>query len=459
MADASQVRKRERRKRRDELERWRQQRKAQSRIRTSATPTPPENDKNKQDKKIQEKDIQGLKFFDKLVPLLKPLHETNTARDSAGNRNLYFDQYTLLVLLYLFNPIVSSLRALEQASELKKVQKQLGVKRTSLGSLSEAASSVFDGELLKPIIAQLGSQLEPLAKDPRLQDIEHTLTLVDGSLINALPAMAEASFLHHTTGKGLVKWRLHTHFEVERFVPERISVTRNGGGEQDERAVMQKNVESDRCYVMDRGFAKFALFNQINTAHSSYVCRIRDNSHYEVIEERELSEAAREARVTQDVTVRMGETGKAEARPDHDIRLVVIKIKPHTKTGKYKGGSTGPGSDGYLRIATNLLDVPAEIIALLYEYRWTIEIFFRFFKQILGCRHLISHSENGITIQTYCAIIACMLMCLWTGRKPTKRTYEMICYYFIGLASEAELLAHIEKLKRADEEKRKRAAQ
>ena len=40
-----------------------------------------------------------------------------------------------------------------------------------------------------------------------------------------------------------------------------------------------------------------------------------------------------------------------------------------------------------------------------------------------------------------------MLLCLWTGRKPTKRTYEMVCYYFLGLASENELLAHLEKLK------------
>ena len=52
----------------------------------------------------------------------------------------------------------------------------------------------------------------------------------------------------------------------------------------------------------------------------------------------------------------------------------------------------------------------------------------------------------GIEIQTYCAIIACMLISLWTGRKPTLRTYEMICYYFTGLAEEDELLAHLAKL-------------
>ena len=44
------------------------------------------------------------------------------------------------------------------------------------------------------------------------------------------------------------------------------------------------------------------------------------------------------------------------------------------------------------------------------------------------------------------ALSTCLLIALWTGRKPTLRTYEMICFYFTGLASEEELLAHIEKL-------------
>jgi hypothetical protein len=69
---------------------------------------------------------------------------------------------------------------------------------------------------------------------------------------------------------------------------------------------------------------------------------------------------------------------------------------------------------------------------------------------ILGCRHLLSQDPVGIEIQVYCAIIACMLISLWTGRKPTLRTYEMICFYFTGLADEEELLAHISKLKPHD---------
>ena len=39
-----------------------------------------------------------------------------------------------------------------------------------------------------------------------------------------------------------------------------------------------------------------------------------------------------------------------------------------------------------------------------------------------------------------------MLISLSTGRKPTLRTYEMICYYLMGWADEEEFLAHLVKL-------------
>lgn len=84
--------------------------------------------------KVREEDITGLKYFDKLAPLLARLHDAGCQRDKAGNRQLHFDQYCMLILLYLFNPIVVSLRGIQQASELAKVQKKLGCLRAALGS-------------------------------------------------------------------------------------------------------------------------------------------------------------------------------------------------------------------------------------------------------------------------------------------------------------------------------------
>ena len=399
---------------------------------------------------IQEKDIAGLKYFDKLLPLLERLHEVGCERDKAGNRTLHFDQYCSLLLLFFFNPVVQSLRGIQQASELGKVQRKLGCQRASLGSLSEA-KQVFDPEKLKEIIAELGEQLRPLARDPRLKDVQHVVTLVDGTLIKGLPVLLRAATEDSRAAKTRGKCRWHTQFDLERWVPVKIDVTEGvGKGEADERAVLAKALEKGRCYVKDRGYAKFKLFNEIVAAESSYVCRLRDNSVYQVVEERVLCDEDSRAGIVQDAVVQFGETSKTEA-PDHPLRLVAVKTTPHPKRGKTGSGTAGTGSSGLLLIATNRLDLPAWVIALLYQYRWTIEIFFRFLKHMLGCRHLLSHDPVGIEIQAYCAIIACMLISLWTGRKPTRRTYEMICHYFVGWATEDELLAHLAKLKAHEE--------
>jgi hypothetical protein len=400
---------------------------------------------------MRESDIVGLKYFDRLMPLLERLHDVGTKRDRAGNRQLFFDQYCAFILLFLFNPIVTSLRGIQQASQLKKVQKKLGVPRVSLGSLSEA-TEVFDPEPVKQIARELAGQLEPLSKDRQFPEVKHLVTAVDGTVVKTLARIVEAAYLRSPTdGRSMSAWRLHTHFDIERGLPARIDVSGAGSqGPTDERAVLRSVLQADRCYVMDRGYAQFSLFNDIAKAGSSYVCRVRDNSVYEVVEQRPLSIEAAAANVTFDAVVRMGQDRRAPDRPDHLMRLVLIHTTPHEKRGKHGGGASGPRSDGMLRIATNLLDVPAEVIAFIYQRRWMIEIFFRFLKHILGCRRLLSTDRVGVEIQAYCAIIACLLIALWTGKQPTKRTYEMICFYFIGWADEEELLSHLEKLKKQD---------
>ena len=188
------------------------------------------------------------------------------------------------------------------------------------------------------------------------------------------------------------------------------------------------------------------MFNKIVAVGSSYVCRLRDNSVWKTVTTNYRNDNAGLDEIISDEIVEFKAVG--DRRLDHKVRVICVRMNPHTARGKYAGGSSGVDSDGILRIATNLLDVPADVIALIFAYRWAIEIFFRFFKHMLGCKHLLSHKQNGIEIQTYSAIIACMLIALWTGRKPTKRTFEMICFYFCGLASEEELMAHIDKLKK-----------
>jgi Transposase DDE domain len=375
--------------------------------------------------KLKAEDVQGLKYLKAIEPLLAPLHKDATERDRAGNRRLFFDGYVGMLLLYFFTPILTSLRGIQQASELKKVQKRLGCARASLGSLSEA-SGLFDPTLLVAIIAELGGHLDPVAST-RDQRALANLMAVDGSLLPALPRMAWALWVDATHRAA----KMHVVFEVMKGVPHAVTVTTGQASERDQLRVL---LEPGRLYVIDRGYAEYKLFQEILDAGSGFVGRVRDNAVWEEIQSRPVSEKAQAAGVRSDRVVRLGgpKSGADLKQPLRLIEVVYLKRDGETET---------------LLLATNRLDLDAEVVALAYRYRWSVELFFRWFKHILGCRHLLSENLNGLTIQVYVAIIACLLVSLWAGRKPTKRTFEMLCLYFSGWASEEELTAHIEKLK------------
>ena len=399
---------------------------------------------------ITDDQLQGFKYFHKLRAMLDHLHDHATKRDRAGNRVLHYDQYIALQLLFFFNPVVTSMRGLVQASTLKKVQQKLGVSPTSLGSFSEAGS-VFDAQLLKPIISELGAQLKPLPHDARLNNLPGILTAVDGTELSALAKLAGLMI----QGRDI---KLHTHFEPLNGVPVDIDLTAAKDSEIDN---LFKRLVPGRVYVKDRGYACFRLFQAIVDIGSHFVCRIRDNSVYEVIEDRPLSTPAKAAGIVSDQIVRLGCDSKRDELKQ-PLRVIRIACTPHRKRSGGAGGAGGTGGTGgtgrggpeqgeCLLIATNLMQTPAEVVGLIFRQRWSVEIFFRFFKHVLGCRHLLSHRHNGIEIQVYMAIIACMLIALWTGRKPTLRTVEMIRFYFIGWADADELETHIAKLKNLDD--------
>jgi IS4 transposase len=178
-------------------------------------------------------------------------------------------------------------------------------------------------------------------------------------------------------------------------------------------------------------------------AGSSYVCRVRNDHHFTAEEVREPTDAARAAGVLEDCLGRMGSPRSVRIEhPDHPQRRVVVRVLAHPKR---LGRRRSAGAQD-LVLVTNLLDVPDEVIVLLYRSRWLIELFFRWLKCVLSCRHLISQSARVIESQMYCALIACLMIQLAAGPlKPNQWTYKLLCLYQQGWASEEEVLAHLQE--------------
>lgn len=393
-------------------------------------------------------DLRGFKQLRRVAGLLSGLHDAGCDRDKAGNRELHFDDYVLLILLYLFNPLIDSMRTLQKLAELPEIQERLGIKRFSLGSFSESCR-VFEPTMLQGVVDQLAAGLRPVARHELLAQLPGKLTLVDSTVIDTLCTVAEAMFLPLGGGRHSHAWRLHLGLDVDHHVPSQWEITdpRNSG-KSDEKSVLRRALAPGHTYVMDRWYAQFTLWNDIKSAGSSYVCRVRDNSVYDVIHDHPLDQAAIDAGVISDQVVEIGLSKKPGERANHPTRLVCVTCTPHQKRGKGKargGGQTGPTSDGVLRIVTDLLDVPAHVIAFLYAYRWTIEVFFRFLKQILGCRHLLSTKPQGVQIQIYAAVICCLLLNTLTGAKPTKWTVTLMALYLQGLAGDDDVLRELNR--------------
>ena len=393
------------------------------------------------------RDLVGLKYFDALHGLLGQLHAPN----DHPNRILHYDEYLSLLLLYFFNPVVTSLRGVQFASQLERVQKQLGVKRSSLGSLSEAGQ-VFDPSLAQAVFADLAQQACAADASPRPAGVPEALSIVaaDGTLLEALPKMLWALWL----GPHDHAVKLHFQFDVLRGVPIDVTLTAGNGNEKD---TLAEHLRAGCLYVMDRGYRDYTFFQKIIDTKSSFVARVQGNAAYEVIETRPLSDAARAAGVESDQLVHLG-WKQSEAQQRQPLRLIKVHVKnPPAHSLKPRGARVDPKTKQVriseeefdLWLVTDRLDLLPEIVALLYRYRWQIEIFFRWFKCVLGCKHLLSQSEHGIRIELYAALIASLLIVLWTGRKPTKRTLEMLQFHFQGWASAAEVDAHLASLKLA----------
>jgi hypothetical protein len=348
-------------------------------------------------------------FQRRLDPHLKRRVQTPTEADPR--RTLLAGQYVSLFLFALLNPVLKTTRALCAASHFKRLQTESGGPPVSQASFS-AMQQIVEPELLAGLLHEMSSEALPLFGEDRVRQHVQDLIANDGTLLPALPRMAWALWQNPQNRAG----KLHLEFSVWRQVPVEFTVT---DGNTSERAVWRSKLRKGACYVNDRNYSHdYHLIGDVQKAEASFVLRLHNNAVFTPLESaRALNEADRKAGVVEDIKVRLG------SDPDGPVgRLVRVEAEGHT-----------------FLLFTNLDALEAELIALIYRYRWQIELFFKWIKCVLGCRHWMAESMEGMTLQIYCALIASVLLVLWTGRKPTKRQWEALQLYWVGWVSLEEL--------------------
>lgn len=333
-------------------------------------------------------------------------------------RRLDYLHYLSLFLLGLLNPVVRTMRGLCAASHLQRVQQEVCGRAVSLGSFSEA-QALLNPPLLAEVFTQLSQEL-PAPAAPRAAAGRRWL-IQDGSLFDALPRMYWA--LWRRQGRAQAQVRLHLSLDVAQDCPARAVMT---PGKSCERAAWRALWQRGDGYVGDRYYGEdYQLFRDLDEAGVAFVVRLRDEAVLQVEEELPLPQADRQAQVVRHGWVRLGCNARYRS-----IRLRVVWVQTPKEV---------------LRLVTNLgpEELSAGAVALLYKQRWQIELFFRWVKCILGCRHWLAESPQGVAIQIYLALIAALLLQLYTGQRPTRRMMELIQFYLLGVATLEELWAGV----------------
>jgi len=268
---------------------------------------------------------------------------------------------------------------------------------------------------LQKVFARLAAEQREFCGDARLERYRQELLAMDGTLWAALPRMSWALWRWQHGAESALK--AHVKFNLLEQKPVAVVIT---PAKRCERAVLREHWRAGEFYVGDRYYGEdYGLFAEMKAAGCSFVLRLGEKAIFEVLEEFPLSEADRAASVTFDGMVRLGSRKKSAP-----IRLVRVQ----TLEGELLLVSDKPREE-----------LGAELLALIYRYRWRIELFFKWLKCILGCRHWLAESPRGVAMQIYCALIAALLLLRHTGRRPGKRAMEMIRFYLLGYATLEEL--------------------
>jgi Transposase DDE domain len=397
--------------------------------------------------------VIGRKYVRLLEKLLRELRDGS----EHGNRRLFLDDVFVAHLLAFFNPAIRSLRAIEDFSQTVQARRHLSTTRVCRSTLSDFHRLV-DPTRLRPVLDALRSQVErKQASQPRsdsdLARLLRRTVAVDGTF---LPACAEVVWaIRCASQRADHRYRARLDFKVhvDTVLPEVVVIPESKESESDAAIPL---VQPGQISLYDRGYNSFALINahyrEINAAQAAvahFIIRYRpagkNASTLVEVSDRELSPSDRAAGVVSDRVGCFRSSKRARHRIlDVPLREVIVE--------RIDGGKVTT-----LRLMTNLLDVPAAIVAELYRYRWQIELFFRWLKCFGNFAHLVSHSSAGVLVQFYVAVIAAMLMYLHTGYRPSKYLFTLLSQVAAGAATIEEVLPILRERERQCELARRSA--
>ena len=201
--------------------------------------------------------------------------------------------------------------------------------------------------------------------------------------------------------------KIHTQIDIVTEIPVFYRIT--NAKVHDVNAMDWFTYEPLACYVFDRGYFDLARLYQIHVFGAFFILREKGKPGYEVVDGEDMLDGT--DNVLRDQSIRFTKKENKEKYPGTLRRIVYYAPELHRSFVYY----------------TNNFMLKAKDIALLYKYRWQVELFFKWIKQHLQVKRFWGESENAVRIQIHIAIITyCLIAIIEHELKVGRPVFEVM---------------------------------
>ncbi len=262
--------------------------------------------------------------------------------------------------------------------------KHLGITAPSHSTLAYA-NEHRPWELYQQVFLQLFEKCHVQVVGKKKFRFKNKLISMDSSTIDLCLAMFD--WAKFRRAKGAIK--IHLLLDHDGYLPSFAVITE--GNVSDIRVARQFHFDPGTIVVDDRAYNDYALFGRWTAQGVYFVTRMKDNTLYEAVGEKEVPQ---NRNILKDEMIELRGLKAIEKCP-YPLRRIEV-FDSETKE--------------VLVFLTNNLKLGATTIAAIYKERWQIEIFFKALKQNLKIKTFVGTSANAVKIQIWTALIAMLIL-------------------------------------------------
>lgn len=331
----------------------------------------------------------------------------------ASKANRYYKR------LHFYDHFVSMLYCvLSGCSSLREIVSGLGIAQGKLNHLGISyvppRSTLSDGNKQRPstffkaIYEFLYKKYKLSLSDSSLpKGILQKLFLLDATVFGLFKAILKTSGRHSANGKKKGGIKKNTVIEATSLMPSFIQF--DAAADSDQRIYKQLSLPAGSYIVFDKGYNNYRQFAAFTNAGIYFITRQKDNAVFTTIIECLHDESSSDNILKETI---IEQTYKDEQGNECLLRLRRIAWWDDEKQRSFE-------------FITNNFELDAATIALLYKYRWKIELFFKKLKQNFPLQYFVGDNKNAIEIQIWCALIALLLLSVIHHHHQSKMAFSV----------------------------------